>query len=454
VLSKRVDPQFKAETKTPVGPQDPKTSLVHKERENFVKFRSQIAGVLLLFGSGVLLFGQQPALRLDELVSEALKSNPAVLAAQKRYEASRQRPTQDSSLPDPMFSLGYNSNGKPWPGAGLGTDPTSNIGLMVSQEIPFPGKLKLRGGMASKEAEAEFQQYESVQLGVISRLKQAYYRLYYTYATADVLGRNRDLLTNLLKVTEARYSVGKAAQQDVFKAQTQISIIETRLVRLEQEQNSREAEINSLLNRRAGTPLARPEDVQFKPFTLNLDEIYASVRDNSPMLHRDQKMIERTELAVNLARKEYYPDYTITAGYFNQGTMPPMYMARADVKVPIYFWRKQRAGVAEQVSNVSQARRNYEATDQNLRFRVKDDFLMAQASSKLVRLYSETVVPQASLALESSLSTYETGTVDFLSVLTNFSTVLEYEMNYYDELTNYYMALSRLEEMTAQKLTN
>ena len=415
-------------------------------------FQSRIVGFLL--SSGALLFGQQQELRLDELVSEALKNNREVLAAQKRYEASRQRPTQESSLPDPMFSIGYNSNGKPWPGAGLGIDPTSNIGVMVSQEIPFPGKLKLRGGIASKEAEAEFQQYESVQLNVISRLKQAYYRLFYTYAAADVLGRDRYLLTKLLKVTEIRYSVGKAAQQDIFKAQTQISIIETRLVRLEQERNSREAEIDSYLNRRAGTPVPRPEEVKFKSFALSLDEIYASVRENSPMLRRDQKMIERVELAVNLARRGYYPDYAITAGYFNQGTMPPMYMARADIKLPTYFWRKQRAAVTEQVSNVSQARRNYEATDQNLRFKVKDDFLLAQASSKLVMLYSDTVVPQASLALESSLSSYESGTVDFLSVLTNFVAVLEYEINYYEELTNYYMALSRLEEVTAQKLTN
>lgn len=419
-----------------------------------MSWQNLVAGVVLSFGSGALLPGQQQVLRIDELVSEALKNNPEILAAQKRYEGSRQRPTQESSLPEPMFSLGYNSNGRPWPGAGLGVDPTSNIGLMVSQEFPFPGKLKLRGGMASKEAEAEFQQYESVQLGVVSRLKQAYYRLYYTYAAGDVLTRNRGLMTQLLRVTEARYSVGKAAQQDVFKAQTQISIIETRMVKLEQERSSREAEIDSLLNRRAGTPVPRPEDVHFKPFTLSLNDLYASVRENSPMLRRDQKMIERTELAVNMARKEYYPDYTLTAGYFNQGSMPPMYMLRADFKLPVYFWRKQRAGVAEQVTNVSQARRNYEATDQNLRFRVKDDFLMAQASSKLVNLYSQTVVPQASLALESSLSTYETGSVDFLSVLTNFGTVLEYEMNYYDELTNYYMALSRLEEMTAQKLTD
>lgn len=172
------------------------------------------------------------------------------------------------------------------------------------------------------------------------------------------------------------------------------------------------------------------------------------------MLARDQKMIQRTELAVNMARKEYYPDYGLSAGYYYMGSMPPMYMVRADFKLPVYFWRKQRAGVAEQAANVAQARRSFEATDQNLHFRIKDDYLMATTSARLMELYSKTVVPQASLALESSLATYETGTVDFLSVLSNFGMVLEYEMNYYDELQSYYLALARLEEMTAQPLTD
>jgi len=97
-----------------------------------------------------------------------------------------------------------------------------------------------------------------------------------------------------------------------------------------------------------------------------LEDLFAAARENSPMLRREQKMIERTEAAVNSARKEYYPDYTLSAGYFNMGSMPPMYEVRADFKLPLYFWRKQRAGVAEQVSNLSQARRNYEATDQSL----------------------------------------------------------------------------------------
>src|ERR1039457_6989661 len=391
---------------------------------------------------------------LPALLREALENNREILAAQKRYEAVRQRPTPDSSLPEPMVSLGYNSVGNPLPGAGLGSQALANVGVMVSQEVPFPGKLKLKGDMASKEAQAEFQQYQAVQLAVISRLKQAYYHLQYTYAATDLLVRNRDLLEKLLKVTEDRYSVGRAAQQDVFKAQTQTSILETRLGKLEQERKSRSAETASSLNRAVGTPLGRPEDVKPKELTATLEELFAAARQNSPMLGRDRKMIERSELAVNLARKECYPDVTLNAGYYFMGGMPPMYEVRADFKVPVYFWRKQRAGVNEQVSNLSQSRRTYEATDQSLRYQIQEDFLMAQASARLMKLYTQTVVPQGNLALESSLSTYETGTVDFLSVLSNFTMVLDYEMSYYDEALNFALALSRLEQMTGQALTD
>jgi outer membrane protein TolC len=400
----------------------------------------------------VALPGAARAETLRELVTEALANNPDIVAAQKRYEASRQRPTQVSSLPDPMISPGYSSNGRPWPGAGLGTEPTSQIGVMVSQEIPFPGKRKLAGEMAVKEAEAEWQQYQQTQLSVVSRLKQAYYRRAYAFAAVDVVDKNLQLLENLLRITEARYQVGRAAQQDVFKAQTQVSILETRRLQLEREKRAREAEIDSVLNRPPGSPLGRPESLTPPTLVARLEELYAAARENSPMLRRDQKMIERAEVAVNMARKDYYPDITLNGGYYNMGSMPDMTMFRVDFKIPLYFFRKQRAAVTEQALTLTQSRKVFEATNQGLHFRLQDDYLMAQTSEQLVRLYRETVIPQASLALESSLASYETAAVDFLTVFMNYITVVEYEMNYYEELQDLYVALARLEEMTAMQL--
>ncbi len=398
------------------------------------------------------LWAQAERADLKDLLAEALTNNPEIIAAQKRYEASRQRPTQVSSLPDPMFSPGYNSSGRPWPGAGLGTEVTSNIGVMISQEFPFPGKRKLAGDMAVKEAEAEWQQYQQAKLSVVSRIKQAYFRRAYAFAAADVLSKNLDLLQKLLKITEARYSVGKAAQQDIFKAQTQISILQTKRVQLDREKRAREAEINSLVNRAPGSTLVRPGELRVMDLPAGLKELYASARENSPLLQRDEKMIQRAEVAVNMARKEYYPDFTLNGGYYNMGGMSPMYMFRADFKIPLYYFRKQRAAVTEQSQSLAQSRKTYEATNQDLHFRIQDDYLMAETSSQLVQLYDKAVIPQASLALESSLSSYETGSVDFLNVFMNYTTVVEYQMNYYEELQNFYLALARLEEMTGRSL--
>ncbi len=407
------------------------------------------AGVAVLMLAAAM---DRQELKLEGLVSEALERNPEILAAQKKYEAARQRPSQAGSLPDPTFSPGWNSNGNPLPGAGIGSNPTSNIGFSITQEVPYLGKRRLRSDIARKAAEVEFEDLQLVQLTVISRVKQAFFRLQHSYAAREVLERNRQLLKNLLAVTEVRYSAGKAAQQDVFKAQVQLSMIEAKMLQLDRERRLRQAEINSLLNQSPETPLGTPGEPHVKPITKTLTELQAAAQENAPTRLRDQKMTERAELAVNLARKDYYPDYAVTAGYFNQAGMPAFYMFRADIKIPLYFKTKQRAALTERAVMLSEARHRYDATGQSLNFRIADDYSMAETSLELMNLYLQTVKPQAQLTVDSSIASYETGVVDFLSVLNNYTAALEYEMDYHEEMLNYHLALSRLEETTGVRL--
>src|SRR6266487_730057 len=153
------------------------------------------SGLLIMTFLSALAHAQEPArLSLAEVVAEALARNPAIVAAQKRYDAALQRPAQERSLPDPMVSAGYNASGNPLPGAGLGKEPTANLGAMISQELPYPGKLALRSAMASREADAAFQDVDAARLSIVARVKQAYYRLAYTYGVSDVLTRNNELL--------------------------------------------------------------------------------------------------------------------------------------------------------------------------------------------------------------------------------------------------------------------
>ena len=398
--------------------------------------------------------GAQPArVPVSSIVAEALDRNPDVAAAAKRLAAARQRPVQERALPDPNVSVGWMSSGNPLPGAGLGTEPTATIGAMVSQELPLPARRALRATMARREADAEARQIDTVRLSVTARVKQAYYRLAYAWAVEDVLTRNRDLLDTLLAVSENRYAVGRAAQQDVIKAQAQLSILEIQLARVRQERDTREGELNTLRNRPLTTPVGRPDDLTLTHFEGRLEDLVTATAAHAPSLARERILIDRADDGVQAARLEYRPDFMVSGGYSFMGAMPSMYEFRFDVRVPLQR-AKRAAAVVEQQARADQARLEADGTRLGLEARLSEDYRAATTSERLATLYRDTVLPQARLALESSMASYQTGSVEFLSVLSNFGTVLEYEMRYFEELAAFHTAASRIEETTGMALVH
>ncbi|MDX2149320.1 MAG: TolC family protein [Bryobacteraceae bacterium] len=409
--------------------------------------RAFILGLTALWTAGA-----EERLALRPLMQEALRANPEVLAARKRYEAATHRPARESALPDTMISGGYASTGSPRPLANLGTDPVANIGVMITQELPGPGKRGLRGEIAEREADAEFQQYQAAQLSVLTRVKSAWHRLGAAYDLLDILRSTQNLVQETVKVTEVRYAAGQAAQQDIFKAQTQRAALDLRLERLRQEIRSREAELNALLARQPGTPLGRPLPVPAPEFRLALAELMNAAQKNSPELARERKRIEREELSVNLARKGLQPDYAVSGGYFNMGRMADMYQFRVDITLPVFNRGRVRSEVAERSAELTAARRGFEAAGQTIAFRLQEDYRAAETSRKILDLYRDTLIPQARLTLESSIPAYSQGKVEFLTLLNNLLAVLEYETTSREEELNYVLALVRLEELTALEL--
>jgi outer membrane protein TolC len=177
-----------------------------------------------------------------------------------------------------------------------------------------------------------------------------------------------------------------------------------------------------------------------------LEAMLTQAHMQSPIIARDQKMIQRSELAAGLALRDRYPDYTLAAGYFNQGSMPPMWQFRVDVKLPAMA--RRRAGINEQVFVASEARHNYEAAAVDLESRIRSEYALAETSRKLIDLYEKSVIPEAKLALESAMGSYQTGSLDFLSLFSNFINVVDYEAMYHEELMRLHVSLARLEEMT------
>ncbi len=387
------------------------------------------------------------SLRLDDLRRELLRSNPDLLVAQKRYEALLARPAQESALPDPRITMGWVSTGWPYPGSGLGSEPVSNIGIQVAQEIPFPGKRILKGSIAQKQAETEAQMIRAQELNLIAQLEEKFYDLRFVYESLDIVREKQTLLEQLAQAAQARYSVGKGMQQDIIRASTGISILEDRAIVLEQKRLILTAEINALLSHPPDAELGRPEPASAIPALELFESLQARALEMAPLLAAQRKVIDGRQLNVQSARKAYYPDFDVMSGYYNMGSLKPMWEFKVQVSVPLYFWQKQRYGMEEAGASLAEAQRGYRAQMQLVGSRMRELYLAAQAARKLMDLYSRQIVPQTELALESSLAGYESGGVDFLSVLSNFTMILDYQLNYREQQAEYLKALSGIAEL-------
>lgn len=409
------------------------------------------AVIVLFFAASANSQTVAPRVTLAELLKEAQARNPDIAAAQEQHDAARERPVQARSLPDPMITAGYTSTGTPLPGAGLGVEPVANIGVMVSQDLPYPGKRALAAAIAARAADADEQQIAASRLSVTARVKIAYYELAAAYAIGDLLLRNRDLLDTVLTATEHRYAAGLAAQQDVISAQTQLSVLQLRLERAGQERRTHEGELNALLGRTPAQPIGRPDDLVLTPFDLSLDALVAIAMEHAPALRRDTILLDRSRLDVDSARQAYKPDFTVSGGYASMGSMPPMFEVRLGVAVPLQRARRA-AAVAERLDSVHAAQSTYERTRLDIQSRLATEVERESTAARLAQLYRDTVLPQARLAFASSLASYEAGKGDFLSVLTRLENVLEYETSYVDALAACHDAVSRLEELTGAPL--
>ena len=387
--------------------------------------------------------------RLESLVEEALQNNPDIKAARARWEASTKRPSQEGSLPDPTVGIGWRNVS--FDRITLNEQPMSMILFSFTQEIPFPGKLSLKEKIATEEAKAQEQMYEATLRRIIADLKEAYYNWFLVDKSIEITRKDKDLLEKFEEIAEAKYSVGEGIQQDVLKAQVEVSRLIEQLHLLNEQKGIVEAKIRSILNLQPDTPIGSPEEVKKSPFKLSIEDVYKLTEDNAPLLKAREKIIKSEEKAFRLAKKEYLPDFVLGAGPGVMGMLgggtQGVWEARLGVKVPLYFWRKQRFGVEEALAELKAAEEDHTSTKQDLFSNMKDQFLVAKTSENLLKLFEGGIIPQATSSLESAIAGYQVGNIDFLTLLDNLLTLFNFELTYYTHLTNYQKALARIEEI-------
>lgn len=396
-----------------------------------------------------------PTVTLADLVAELDRQNPEIAAERRSVDATVAAIAPAGALPDPTVSAGFMAGLTRPPYFPSDNPEDSFRQFSFAQEFPYPGKRSLKTQIATTESEARRWTYESTRRRLVADLKTAYYQYVYVDRSLAILARNKTRLDEFRQIADARYAVGKAMQQDVVKAQLEISLILERQAMLEQQRTALRAQINGLLYRQPNAPLDVSLTYEAGTLTRSLEDIQALAEQNNPDLKRDERMVDRGQQALAFAKRDVLPDFAVnvTTQQMVAG-MPWMYGLDFMVKVPLYWQRKQRPLIAQATAQLEADRRTRENTLAQTAAQIADTYAMADTSRRLIALYGDSVLPQARLTLESSLASYQVGGVDFLTVVTNFITVLNYELNYEEQNARFHQALARLEPFIGLTLTN
>lgn len=396
--------------------------------------------------------------QLGRYIQETLDRNPQIREALSRYRASLQKVPQVTALPDPV--LGYTQFMR---SVETRVGPQVNS-FMISQKLPWFGKLGLEGQMAVKEAAALYQIYQATERELIDQMKRAYYELVYIDRALAITAEEQSLLDHYERLAESRYSTGSGLQQGVVKIQAEITKLVDRTKMLDQQRGSLVARLNTLRDEPPESPIAVTTQSTLPKVTLNLQDLYALGEDHRQELKASMARIEKSERAIDLAKKEYWPDLTLSAGMINvegredpAGLLAPppdngknAYNFSIGINIPIHR-DKYRAGVVEAAETLSANQDHYVNLRNNMQFDIRDQVLRLQTLGEQIDLYGGVLIPQAEQALRSTESAYETGQVGALDLLDSERFLLQTRLLRARYHADYLESLARLERAVGTK---
>jgi cobalt-zinc-cadmium efflux system outer membrane protein len=405
------------------------------------------AGAALL-GAAIAWAADSPT-PLASLLEEAGQSNPDILAARRAWQAATQVPSQVSTPPDPQVTVQHLSVGNSRPFAGYSNSDFAYIGLGVSQDLPYPGKLKLKGEAAARDAAVSRQKLESVRRSVLQQVKEVYFQLAKIQQALDVLDRNDKLLEQIEKIADARYRVGQGNQQDVLKAQLERTKLLRELTQNRAMIDTQQALLRKLLNRGPSSAAILAEALVETPLPMSVDDLLGNIRTGNPDVAGQQEMINRQSLQVEMARKDRYPDFNVQ--YLWQHTSSQFrdyYMFTFNVRIPIYRSRKLNPEMNQAVEELNRSRHEYESQVQSAYFEVRNQYIAAQTASQMLKIYREGLIPQALASYQAGLASYQSGRLDFETLFSALMDVLNFDQEYWRTLSEHETAVARLEQLT------
>lgn len=391
---------------------------------------------------------------LPALISEALENNPEIQTARWERDAANQRIAPAEALDDPILEAGVIN--APLASSPFNREDMTMKMIGLSQRLPFPGKRGLRKDVAAKDAESVGYGYQETVNRVARDVRIAYFDLGLTLETTRLVEKNKGILEDLLHIAEQHYGVGRGSQADALKAQTQVSRMLDELLRIERKRPVIEAELIRALGRNAAVVAPNPGSPQLHEATLSLESLRETAMAQRPQLLALQSIVVRNEKALDLARRNYYPDFDIRLAYGQRNNMldgtsrPDMVTLTVAINLPVWRESKLAPRVVESLALRDRAVSMLQAQRNEVAAGLRQQMALAEQNLKSARLYQTVILPQARLTIESALAAYRVNRVDFLTLLDSQMTVFNYEISLVTAMADYNKALAEIDLLTGK----
>ncbi len=385
---------------------------------------------------------------LEDYIQIALENNPELRNYKLQVEALEKRIKQASTPSDPMLMLGV---------VNLPTNFSFTSDMMtmkeigISQMLMYPEKYSLMGKMSEKDYEIAKEIYNSKKLELVANVKMIYFEIYYMTKAIEITQRAIDLLKDFVKITSTRFATGQGIQQDVLKAQVELSKMTDELIRMETERKDLIARFNALLYRKPTDSVYIPSKIKFVEFAKSYDELEKLAFENNPMVIAMKKMVEKDRVMNRLARKELIPDFEIKFSYGQRSATTDgmkaldMLSFSVGVNLPIFFWRKQNLKIQETQIIISRSESKLLAIRNEVSKMIQETLNKVEKNIRLIDLYKNGLIPQATHNLNIGLVGYQVGKIDFMTLVDNFMSLYNYQIQYEKTFADYLSKLAELE---------
>jgi cobalt-zinc-cadmium efflux system outer membrane protein len=392
---------------------------------------------------------------LELVMRCAAEHNPAIRSAQHAWEAARQRITQQRSYANPLVTYDADTGNMTETRSG----PQGNA-VGFSQAISFPGKLTLRGNVADQEARATYERLQAV-IQEVSRQTRARFADYYLAMRSLAINADTtELARQFAAIAEAKYRVGTAAQQDVILAQEQLSRLATERVGFEGDQETALGGLNALLDRPPRAPIGAPSDLQAQELAITLDDLVTSAHDTRPELKAQNHFVAASRDALRLAKMGYLPDFSVGAQYveIGGGTNPSfpkdghdVWMAKLGFSVPIWIDRVHAEVNEKRALVLQEESRRRDLTNQ-VYDQVQRAYERVRVAARTEKIYRATLVPQTQERIAAARAGYQTGVVDFLTLIDSLKSLEDVRLERDRAVRSYQQALADLERAVGKPI--